>query len=173
MPYYSNKAPVFDMLSKKNGGHMDTKKELLARLNSVFPGAEEQIAAILANYRITRETGREGGTLERRISLFLAAKKIDGLSAKTLKKYREMLGAFAAHVDKPAGKITADNIREYIGYLAEECHLKDSSIQTHINTLRSFFGWLDTENMIKKNPMRKIKSLKLDRTKARRPLTAE
>jgi len=40
---------------------MDTKKELLERLNSVFPGAEEQIAAILTDYRVTRETGREGG----------------------------------------------------------------------------------------------------------------
>lgn len=62
---------------------MDTKKELIARLSSVFPGAGEQLAAILADYRITRETGREGGNLEKRISVFLAAKKIDGLSAKT------------------------------------------------------------------------------------------
>ena len=152
---------------------MDTKMELAARLNSVFPGAEKQIAEILADYRVTRETGREGGGLAKRISLFLAAKKIDGLSAKTLKNYREMLGAFAAKVDKPAGKVTADDVREYIGYLAEERHLKDSSIQTHINTLRSFFGWLDTEDHIKRNPMRKIKSLKIDRAKARRPLTAE
>lgn len=138
---------------------MDTKKELIARLNSAFPGAEEQIAAILEDYRITRESGREGG-LEKRIAVFLAAKKIDGLSPKTLKNYREMLEAFAARVDKPAGKISADDIREYVGYLVEKRRLKDSSVQTHINTLRSFFGWLDAEDIIKKNPMRKIRSLK-------------
>ena len=151
---------------------MDTKKELAARLNSVFPGAEDTIAAILSDYRITRETGREGD-LSKRITSFLAAKKIDGLSPKTLKNYREMLGAFAARVDKSAGKISADDIREYVGYLVEERRLKDSSVQTHINTLRSFFSWLDTEDIIRKNPMRKIKSLKIDRQKARRPLTAE
>lgn len=151
---------------------MDTKKELLARLNSAFPGAEDAIAAILADYRITRETGREGD-LQKRITEFLSAKKIDGLSAKTLKNYREMLGAFAARVDKPAGRIAAGDIRGYVGYLAEERRLKDSSVQTHINTLRSFFGWLDTEDMLKRNPIRKIKSLKIDRAKARRPLTAE
>ena len=151
---------------------MDTKKELIARLNSAFPGAEEQIAAILEDYRITRESGREGG-LEKRIAVFLAAKKIDGLSPKTRQNYREMLEAFAARVDKPAGKISADDIREYVGYLVEKRRLKDSSVQTHINTLRSFFGWLDAEDIIKKNPMRKIKSLKIDRAKARRPLTAE
>ena len=151
---------------------MDTKKELIARLESAFPGAEDTIAAILADYRVTRETGREGD-LQKRIAVFLSAKKIDGLSPKTLKNYREMLGAFAAQVDKPAGRITADDIREYVGYLTEKRGLKDSSIQTHINTLRSFFGWLDAEDVIKKNPMRKIKSLKIDRAKARRPLTAE
>ena len=151
---------------------MDTKKELIARLESAFPGAEDTIAAILADYRVTRETGREGD-LQKRIAVFLSAKKIDGLSPKTLKNYREMLGAFAAQVDKPAGRITADDIREYVGYLTEKRGLKDSSVQTHINTLRSFFGWLDAEDVIKKNPMRKIKSLKIDRAKARRPLTAE
>lgn len=152
---------------------MDVKKELIERLNRAFPGMENQIAEILADYRITRESGKEGGGLQKRISVFLAVKKIDGLSPKTLKNYREMLNMFAACMDKPAGKITADDIREYIGYLAEERGLKDSSIQTHINTLRSFFGWLDTEDHIKRNPMRKIKSLKIDRQKARRPLTGE
>lgn len=70
-------------------------------------------------------------------------------------------------------KITTDDIRTYIGYLADERRLKDSSIQTHINTLRSFFSWLDMEDIIKKNPMRKIRSLKIDRMKARRPLSPE
>lgn len=151
---------------------MDTKQELIARLESVFPGAGDTIATILADYRVTRETGREGD-LTKRITAFLAAKKIDGLSPKTLKNYRDMLGAFAARVDKPAGKISANDIREYIGYLAEERHLKDSSIQTHINTLRSFFAWLDVEDVIKRNPMRKIKPLKVGRTKTRHPLTGE
>ncbi len=151
---------------------MNTKQELIMRLSEMFPGAEEQIAAILADYRVTRETGREGD-LRKRITSFLAAKKIDGLSAKTLKNYREMLGAFAAQVDKPAARVTADDVREYIGYLAGERRLKDSSIQTHINTLRSFFGWLDSEDLIKRNPTRKIKSLKIDRAKSRRPLTQE
>ena len=150
---------------------MNTKQELIARLAEAFPDAEEQIAAIMADYRVTRETGREGD-LPKRIASFLSAKRIDGLSAKTLKNYREMLGAFAGHVDKPTARISVDDIRAYISSLAER-GMRDSSIQTHINTLRSFFGWLDIEDLIKRNPMRKIKSLKIDRTKSRRPLTLE
>ncbi len=84
-----------------------------------------------------------------------------------------MLTSFHSQVDKHITKITTDDIRTYIGYLADERRLKDSSIQTHINTLRSFFSWLDMEDIIKKNPMRKIRSLKIDRMKARRPLSPE
>ena len=128
--------------------------------------------AILAGYCVTREAERTRSNLKKRINAFLAAKKIDGLSAKTLKNYREMLMAFAAQVDKHVTKITTDDLRAYIGNLAGR-GLKDSSIQTHINVLRSFFAWLDVEDVIRKNPMRKIKSLKIDKLRARRPLSPE
>ena len=132
----------------------------------------QQIAEIIGEYRINRDGRGEKRSLQRSVETFLAAKKIDGLAAKTLKNYREMLGAFAASVDKPAVRITTDDIRGYIGQLAAR-GLRDSSIQTHINTLRSFFAWLELEDMIRKNPMRKIKSLKIDRMAARRPLEPE
>lgn len=152
---------------------MDAKKELIDRLQSVFGCGEEELKGLLEGYCITREPARERSNLKKRIAAFLTAKKIDGLSPKTLKNYREMLTAFQSQVDKHVAKITTDDIRVYIGYLADERRLKDSSIQTHINTLRSFFAWLELEDMVRKNPMRKIKSLKIDRMKARRPLTPE
>ena len=152
---------------------MDTKKELVERLSVLMPGMAEEIASIIGEYRISREPSRERGGLDRKVAAFLAAKKIDGLSPKTLKNYREMLGAFAAKVEKPVTRIDSDDIRGYIAYLAQERELKDSSIQTHVNTLRSFFSWLDQEDAIKRNPMRKIKSIKLDKLQARRPLTPE
>lgn len=152
---------------------MDTKKELVERLSVLMPGMAEEIASIIGEYRISREPSRERGGLDRKVAAFLAAKKIDGLSPKTLKNYREMLGAFAAKVEKPVTRIDSDDIRGYIAYLAQERELKDSSIQTHVNTLCSFFSWLDQEDAIKRNPMRKIKSIKLDKLQARRPLTPE
>lgn len=152
---------------------MDAKSELKAKLYVIFPGKEAQIDDVLEGFSVTRESGKERSNLKKRISSFLAAKKIDGLSDKTLKNYREMLGLFAERIDKHVAKITTDDVRVYIGYLSSERGLKDSSVQTHINTLRSFFSWLDVEDVIKKNPMRKIKSLKIDRLRSRRPLTPE
>lgn len=152
---------------------MEANVELVGRLTELMPGMEGAIAAIVGEYRIGREQRKDRRSLQRSVEAFLAAKRIDGLASKTLKNYREMLGAFAEKVDKPATRITTDDLRAYIGYLADERKLKDSSIQTHINTMRSFFSWLDMEDIIKKNPMRKIKSIKIDRMKARHPLSPE
>ena len=151
---------------------MEAKRELVDQLAALMPDMAEEIARIVGEYRISRENRKDRRSLQRSVDSFLAAKKIDGLSTKTLKNYREVLGAFSASVDKPAARITTDDIRAYIGQLAAR-GLRDSSIQTHINTIRSFFAWLDMEELIKRNPMRRIKSLKIDRMAARRPLEPE
>ena len=145
---------------------MNAKTELAKRLSETFSGGmpvtAEALAAILKDYSITKESDEQRSDLHRRIKYYLGAKRIDGLSDKTLGNYRCNLEMFAARVNKSAAKVTTDDIRGYISYLDETRHLKDTSLQTHINTLRAFFGWLHTEERIKKNPMAKIKSLKLD-----------
>ena len=119
----------------------------------------EALAAILKDYSITKESDEQRSDLHRRIKYYLGAKRIDGLSDKTLGNYRCNLEMFAARVNKSAAKVTTDDIRGYISYLDETRHLKDT--------------WLHTEEKIKKNPMSKIKSLKLDKKGARQALTVE
>ena len=156
---------------------MNAKTELAKRLSETFSGGTpvtaEALAAILKDYSITKESDEQRSDLHRRIKYYLGAKRIDGLSDKTLGNYRCNLEMFAARVNKSAAKVTTDDIRGYISYLDETRHLKDTSLQTHINILRAFFGWLHTEERIKKNPMSKIKSLKLDKKGARQALTVE
>lgn len=156
---------------------MNAKTELAKRLSETFSGGTpvtaEALAAILKDYSITKESDEQRSDLNRRIKYYLGAKRIDGLSDKTLGNYRCNLEMFAARVNKSAAKVTTDDIRGYISYLDETRHLKDTSLQTHINTLRAFFGWLHVEEKIKKNPMAKIKSLKLDKKGARQALTVE
>ena len=152
---------------------MTAKNDLTARLVALMPGMEEKIVEILSGFEVMHAKSYERANLPRRIDAFLAAKKIDGLTPATLKGYRETLRMFARRVYKPVQKITTDDLREYIAYLGDERHLRDTTTQTHINVLRSFFQWLTDEDVIKKNPMRKIKSLKIDRLRSRHPLTAE
>ena len=147
---------------------MDAKKELTMRLWKIVPEQADRIVTILEEYEITRTSERR--ELDRCVEAFLTAKRLDGLSQKTLRDYGGVLRAFSACTDKPAGQITADDIRLYIGGLARR-GLRESSIQTHVSTLRSFFSWLAAEDTIGKSPMCRIRTRKLDRTATRHPLT--
>lgn len=152
---------------------MDAKSELIVKLCSQFGIENHALESIMENYEVVKKTEAVRSNLKRHIHSFLAAKKIDGLSAKTLQNYRETLKSFTLKMLKHVAKITTDDIRQYIGYLGDERHLKETSIQTHIGVLRSFFNWLCMEDVIRKNPMLKIKSLKINRLNTRHALTPE
>ena len=152
---------------------MTAKAELVERLNKLMPGMRFEIIQIVSKYDVMDSTHPQGADLKFRIDSFLAAKRIDGLSPKTLVSYKDVLHIFKSQVNKPVEIITTDDIRRYISYLADTRHLATTSTQTHISTLRSFFQWMTDEDIIDRNPMRKIKSLKIDRLSSRRPLTSE
>ena len=147
---------------------MNAKTELVKRLVAMVSGnepmTEEAINTVLKNYTIQRETEEERRDLQKRIWQYLAAKRIDGLSPRTLANYRDNLELFASRITKSTAKINTDDIRGYINYLSSVRELADTSLQTHINSLRAFFTWLMVEEKIRKNPMAKH---------ARQALTAE
>ena len=143
---------------------MNAKAELAKRLVAVVSGNEpvtgEVINTILK-------------ICKKRIWQYLVAKRIDGLSPRTLANYQNNLEMFSQRITKSTAKINTDDIRGYIQYLSQVRGLADTSLQTHINSLRAFFGWLMVEEKIRKNPMAKIHSLKIDKRNARQALTAE
>ena len=71
---------------------MNAKTELIGRLLGSFSGGdaitEETLADLLKGYTITRESDETRSDLRRRIKYYLGAKKIDGLSERTLKNYK-------------------------------------------------------------------------------------
>ncbi|MEG2097438.1 MAG: tyrosine-type recombinase/integrase [Pseudoflavonifractor sp.] len=156
---------------------MNAKNELAKRLVAMVsedtPADAEMINAILKDYTVLREAEEDKSDLNKKIAYYMGAKRIDGLSQRTLDNYKYTLEMFAQKVNKSISKITTDDIRGYITYLSEERHLRETSLQTHISTLKAFFGWLYIEEKIKKNPMLKIHSLKLDKKNARQALSLE
>ena len=150
----------------------ELEKRLVAMVSGNEPATEETIKAILKDYSIQREAEQEKQDLFNRIWQYLGAKRTDGLSQRSIKNYRYTLEMFAEQVHKPTQKITTDDIRKYINYLSER-GLKETTLQTHINILRAFFGWLLEEEKIKKNPMLKIRSFRIDKKGARQALSYE
>lgn len=113
------------------------------------------IAGILSLYDI-RPARLPGAhpDIRDKVDQFLSAKRLEGLSELTLDGYQLELRIFAEYVSKPIEDITTGDIR---AFLASFEHLKMSSISKKLSVLKSFFGWLADEEIIAKDPTRRIK----------------
>ena len=116
---------------------------------------EARLSAVLALYEVRprRPAAGHPDVIEK-VDQFLAAKKLEGYSPFTLKSYELDLKIFTENVVRPAAEITTQEIRSY---LAEYEHLKPSSMASKLSVLKSFFGWLTEEEIIPRDPTRKIK----------------
>ena len=152
---------------------MEPKVELYTAICTAMdrPDAKTAIWEILSGYTVTATAACS--SLEDSVAEFLAAKRADSLSEKSIQNYRQILGLFRQWLDLPPTQITTDHIRRWLSYLKEERHMKKGSAQTYLNCLRSFFGWLQTEEKIQRNPMNRIRSARIDKKHTRQPLTRE
>lgn len=94
------------------------------------------------------------------LEMFLSAKKIEGCSNNTIRFYRSTITKLLNKTDKRVDKITTDDLRHY---LTDHSQKKGSSKTTIDNIRRifsSFFSWLEDEDYILKNPVKRIHRVK-------------
>lgn len=96
------------------------------------------------------------------ILLYLATRKTEGLAKKTLEGYGRTLGRFARYMRKNVEDISAMDIRMYLANRSKE-DLKNTTLANDTDVLRGFFNWLEDEEYINKSPMRKIKTVKVEK----------
>lgn len=132
---------------------------------------KEIIETTLFDYDVvTKEKSLMVSDMEDKIQMFLACRKLDGVSNTTLKNYNYTLLDFSEFMRKPIITITTNDIRMF---LIQKCsNLKDSTRSTKIFILKSFFKWLYEEEYIDKNPMNKVKPPKVGK-RLRKSLTEE
>ena len=97
------------------------------------------------------------------LDAFLKAKTVEGCSPKTIGYYKSACEKMLAYIDKRVDDIQTDDIRNYLTWHKE---VKNSS-KTTIDNLRrifsSFFSWLEDEDYILKNPVKRIHRVKTPR----------
>lgn len=113
----------------------------------------------LYDIKLKQHTNTESDIKEK-AQLFLSAKKLEGLSLNSLKSYQLELDIFSRHVTKTVDGVTTSDIRLFLN---EFPHLKMSSIAKKLSVLKSFFSWLADEEIIQKDPTRRIKSPKKEK----------
>ena len=144
---------------------------IVGGLESDYPNLLDQqkvkrlIEEVLYDYEIHDKTKAlvPHNDISSKITLFLASKKIDGISNTTLKSYYLQLTKFSNFMQKNLEDIDSMDIRMYLAYYMKT-GVKNSTIATATWILKSFFSWLEIEEYISKNPMIKIKQIKVENT---------
>jgi site-specific recombinase XerD len=143
----------------------DIEQEMLAHLDN---GQMEQLHKVLSHYLrgvtpAPAEQYAESGNATL-LSNFIAAKRVEGCSGKSLRYYESTLNNMLTAIDKPAKHITTDDLRQYLDKYQQEGGAGKVTIDNIRRILSSFFSWLEEENLILKSPVRRIHKVKTGTT---------
>lgn len=131
---------------------------------SIYNHLSGFIAVKLHGYRLTKEeTGLvkyEMTESEKWYKMFFISKKLQGLSERTLKIYNYEINKLILKINKPLDKITTDDIRYYLACYQLQGNANQTTIDNTRRYINTFFQWLEDEEHIQKNPVKKIKKVK-------------
>lgn len=121
---------------------------------------QEIMQHILVQYEVIEKEQHEKNLDHDYVELFLAAKRIEGCSEKSLKYYQATINAMLNELKKDIKHIVTEDIRKYLTEYQEKKKSSKVTIDNIRRILSSFFSWLEDEDYILKSPVRRIHKVK-------------
>lgn len=94
------------------------------------------------------------------LDMFIAAKRIEGCSERTIEYYRSTIRTMLEAIDAPVRKMNTEMLREYLSNYQEINNCGKVTIDNVRRNLSSFFSWLEEEDHILKSPIRRIHKIR-------------
>lgn len=133
--------------------------EQLEELRRVLTNTLHGVEVTEKKVHVSTESKANGGLLD----VFIAAKRIEGCSEKSLKYYDSTIRHMLDGVGKPVREISTDDLRGYLANYQKERGSSKVTIDNMRRIFSSFFGWLEDEDYILKSPVRRIHKVKTDK----------
>ncbi|EOS37113.1 hypothetical protein C808_03831, partial [Lachnospiraceae bacterium M18-1] len=102
---------------------------------------------------------------------FIATKRLEGKSEKTLEKYQMDLENLIGCLNKKLVEVETFNLRLYLSLYKENRKISNRTLDNIRKSISSFFSWLNDEGFISRNPARALKQIKYDKV-VRKPFSA-
>lgn len=94
------------------------------------------------------------------LDLFLAAKRIEGCSERTINYYQVTVKHLLSQTDTSVRKLSTEQIRGYLSNYQRINNCSNVTIDNVRRNISSFFSWLEEEDYILKSPMKRIHKIK-------------
>lgn len=154
------------------------RDELLAELTNVImpvvpahvlADIKMQMTIILSQYEVEKRKTElvvyEEGKNEKTIRKWLSAKAAAGLSIRTIKYYQKTVPGFFNAVGKNYDEVTPDDLRLYFALRVQRDKVTKVTANNERRCLSSFYGWLQKEETLLRNPMAKVDAIKVTKKK--------
>ena len=128
--------------------------------NGQMERLQEVLQHTLFNYKVVESDSNKELLEQNLVELFLAAKRIEGCSEKSLKYYESTISALLDDLEKDVKHIVTDDIRTYLTEYQARKQSSKVTIDNIRRILSSFFSWLEDEDYILKSPVRRIHKVK-------------
>lgn len=102
---------------------------------------------------------------------FIATKKLEGKSVRTLKRYQPELEKLVTFLNKDMLDVSPYDLRLYLSLYKDRRHISNRTLENMRKTISSYFTWMQDEGLIAQNPARAVKQIKYDKI-VRKPFTA-
>ena len=122
---------------------------------------EEAVGEIqdhLGEFEVTHLSG-EASETDDLLDAYISAKRVAGRSEKTLIRYRYLIERFLHFVNIPTKDILTSHVRAYFASELER-GIAESTVDGVRQVLSGYFGWLEHEGMIKKDPLANVEAIK-------------
>lgn len=96
--------------------------------------------------------------------MFIAAKRIEGCSERTLNYYETTIKTMIEKLSKKVNSIETEDLRNYLSEYQAKNNCSKVTIDNVRRILSSFFAWLEDEDYIMKSPVRRIHKVKATQT---------
>lgn len=98
------------------------------------------------------------------LDCFLASMRVQGRSEKTIARYAYLIGKFMKFAKAPTRRITAYHVRNWLSK-EKERGIQESTLESNRQVLSAYFGWLKREELIERNPMANVGTIKVPKKK--------
>ncbi|MBO4899236.1 MAG: tyrosine-type recombinase/integrase [Lachnospiraceae bacterium] len=128
--------------------------------NAQIKQLEKVMEHVLFHYEISASRFTQEDDSKDLVLMFIAAKRVEGCSEKTLKYYQATIEAMMVSLGKNVRHILTEDLRTYLTEYQDKNKSSRVTIDNIRRILSSFFSWLEDEDYIIKSPVRRIHKVK-------------
>jgi len=140
------------------------QQELVGVLDRSQMDALEKTLRKHLNTVVVKESEVQEKTKDKLLPLFIAAKRVEGCSEKSLRYYESTIRNMLNGVEKEERDITTENLRCYLDAYHRRGTVSKVTLDNVRRILSTFFAWLEDEDYIAKSPVRRIHKVKTGKT---------